>query len=66
MREREVKKVFSVFEGTNKRNLSTSAVEAETKYIDGEALEKIPVFGMAYQDRLPQKLVFFFTTHTSR
>ena len=64
---REVKKMFSVFVGTNKRNLSTSAVEAETNYIEGEVLEKIrgsprktPVFGMAYRDRLPQKLRFFF------
>ena len=59
--------MFSVFVGTNKRNLSTSAVEAETNYIEGEVLEKIrgspritPVFGMAYRDRLPQKLRFFF------
>ena len=59
--------MFSVFEGTNKRNLSTSAVETETKYIEGEVLEKITVFGMAYRDRLPQKLRFlFFTTPTSR
>ena len=52
--------MFSVFEGTNKRNLSMSAVEAETKYIEGEVLEKIPVIGMAYRDRLPQKLGFCF------
>ena len=32
--------MFSVFEGTNKRNLSTSAAEAETKYKEGEVLKK--------------------------
>ena len=55
--------MFSVSEETNRRNLSTSAVEAETKHIKGEVLEKIPVIGMAYRDRLPQKLRFFYNPY---
>ena len=57
---REVKKMFSVFVGTNKRNLSTSAVEAETNYIEGEVLEKPPYSGWLIETGYPKNYVFFF------
>ena len=77
-----VKIMFSVFEGTNRKNLSYATFEYSNctvickrqqqvcsrswdKIYRRGGPRKIPIFGMAYRDRLPQKLQldFFYNPH---